>query len=61
MVWLDWNPANATGSDVAAKLLVALQQNPTPRLDGGHDGRCLPRTARATASAASEADPTMSS
>jgi hypothetical protein len=36
VVWLDWTPP--TGNDVAASLLVALQQNPTPRLAGGHDG-----------------------
>jgi hypothetical protein len=36
VVWLDWKPP--TGNDVAASLLVALQQNPNPRLAGGHDG-----------------------
>ncbi len=38
VVWLDWNPATAVGTDVAATLLVALQQNPNKRLVGGHDG-----------------------
>jgi hypothetical protein len=37
-VWLDWDPTTATGNDVAAHLLVALQQNPNKRLAGGHDG-----------------------
>jgi hypothetical protein len=38
VVWLDWDPDLATGNDVAANLLVALQQNPNRRLSGGHDG-----------------------
>ncbi|MEO8333820.1 MAG: phage tail sheath subtilisin-like domain-containing protein [bacterium] len=38
VVWLDWNPVTAVGTDVAANLLVALQQNPNRRLVGGHDG-----------------------
>jgi uncharacterized protein len=38
VVWLDWDPTTATGNDIAANLLVALQQNPTPRLAGGNDG-----------------------
>ncbi|MBV9879458.1 MAG: phage tail sheath family protein [Gemmatirosa sp.] len=36
VVWLDWEPP--AGNDVAASLLVALQQNASPRLQGGHDG-----------------------
>jgi len=36
VVWLDWTPP--AGNDVAARLLVALQQNPNRRLAGGHDG-----------------------
>jgi len=36
VVWLDWEPP--AGNDIAASLLVALQQNPNPRLEGGHDG-----------------------
>jgi hypothetical protein len=38
VVWLDWDPATATGNDVAAHLMVQLQQNPNKRLAGGHDG-----------------------
>lgn len=38
VVWLDWDPTTATGNDIAANLLVALQQNPNPRLAGGNDG-----------------------
>jgi len=38
VVWLDWDPTLATGNDVAANLLVALQQNTNRRLVGGHDG-----------------------
>jgi uncharacterized protein len=38
VVWLDWDPTTAIGTDVAANLLVALQQNPNRRLVGGHDG-----------------------
>ena len=37
VVWLDWKPP-AAATDVAANLLVALQQNPNRRLVGGHDG-----------------------
>ena len=37
VVWLDWTPP-AAGNDVAANLLVALQQNTNRRLAGGHDG-----------------------
>jgi uncharacterized protein len=36
VVWLDWTPP--AGNDIAANLLVALQQNPNRRLVGGHDG-----------------------
>jgi len=38
VVFLAWDPATATGSDVAARLMVALQANSTRRLSGGHDG-----------------------
>jgi phage tail sheath protein FI len=38
VAWLDWDPTTATGNDVAANLLVALQANPNKRLTGGHDG-----------------------
>lgn len=38
VVWLDWDPTTATGNDIAANLLVALQQNATPKLSGGNDG-----------------------
>jgi len=38
VVWLDWDPTTATGTDVAANLMVQLQQNPNKRLTGGHDG-----------------------
>jgi hypothetical protein len=38
VVWLDWDPTTATGNDVAASLMVALQQNAQRRLAGGHDG-----------------------
>jgi len=38
VVWLDWDPTTAVGNDVAANLLIALQQNPNPRLANGHDG-----------------------
>ncbi len=37
VVWLDWTPP-AAATDVAANLLVALQQNTNRRLEGGHDG-----------------------
>jgi phage tail sheath protein FI len=36
VVWLDWTPP--AGNDVAASLMVALQQNTNWRLAGGHDG-----------------------
>ncbi|MDQ6830706.1 MAG: phage tail sheath subtilisin-like domain-containing protein [Gemmatimonadota bacterium] len=38
VIWLDFDVTTATGNDVAANLLVALQQNPNRRLIGGHDG-----------------------
>jgi len=38
VVWLDWDPTAATGNDIAANLMVQLQQNPNKRLVGGHDG-----------------------
>jgi phage tail sheath protein FI len=38
VVWLNWDPDAAAGADKAAKLMVALQTNPTKRLAGGHDG-----------------------
>jgi phage tail sheath protein FI len=37
VVWLDWDPV-AGGPDGPSALMVALQQNPSPRLTGGHDG-----------------------
>jgi hypothetical protein len=37
-IWLDWDPSTASGNDVAANLMVALQQNTNKRLAGGHDG-----------------------
>ncbi len=37
-VYLRWDPSLAVGTDVAAKLMVALQANPNKRLTGGHDG-----------------------
>ena len=39
VVWLDWDPASAPfNPDYPALLMIALQQNPSPRLAGGHDG-----------------------
>jgi phage tail sheath protein FI len=38
VLWLDWDPTVATGNDVAANLMVNLQQNANKRLAGGHDG-----------------------
>lgn len=38
VVWLDFERNQAVGPDVAAKLMVALQQNANKRLDGGNDG-----------------------
>jgi phage tail sheath protein FI len=38
VVWLNWDPKAATGQDVAANLVVALQQNPNKRLQNGDDG-----------------------
>jgi hypothetical protein len=38
VVWLDWDPRTTTDADAAAKLMVALQQNPNKRLEGGNDG-----------------------
>jgi Bacteriophage tail sheath protein len=38
VVWLKWTPSTATGTDVAANLMVALQGNVNKRLTGGHDG-----------------------
>jgi phage tail sheath protein FI len=37
VVWLRWDDV-AAGLDGARQLAVALQQNPAPWLDGGHDG-----------------------
>jgi phage tail sheath protein FI len=37
-LWLDWDVTTATGNDIAANLMVALQQNTNKRLAGGHDG-----------------------
>jgi phage tail sheath protein FI len=37
-LWLDWDPSAATGNDIAANLMTALQQNTNKRLAGGHDG-----------------------
>lgn len=38
VVWLDWDPSLATGTDKAANLLIALRGNTNLRLTGGHDG-----------------------
>ena len=38
VVWLQWDPAAATGNDKAANLMVALRANTDKRLSGGHDG-----------------------
>jgi phage tail sheath protein FI len=38
VLFLAWDPTTATGNDVAANLMVALQANSTRRLTGGHDG-----------------------
>jgi len=38
VVWLKWDPATASGNDIPANLMVALQANPNKRLTGGHDG-----------------------
>jgi len=38
VVYLAWDPGSATGNDIAANLMVALQSNPNSRLTGGHDG-----------------------
>lgn len=40
-VWLDWDPttsADPAPAFLPARLMVALQQNPNGRLQGGHDG-----------------------
>ena len=37
-VFLRWDPSLASGNDIAANLMVALQGNPNRRLSGGHDG-----------------------
>jgi phage tail sheath protein FI len=37
VVWLDWTPPGAM-TDAALQLMVALQGNANPRLQGGHDG-----------------------
>jgi phage tail sheath protein FI len=37
-VWLKWDPSTASGNDIPANLMVALQANPNQRLTGGHDG-----------------------
>lgn len=38
-VWLDWDPGAAPANpDYPALLMIALQQNPSPRLAGGNDG-----------------------
>jgi uncharacterized protein len=37
-VWLDFDVGRAVGNDVAANLMVALQQSANHRLTGGHDG-----------------------
>jgi Bacteriophage tail sheath protein len=39
-VWLKWDPSLASGNDVAARLMVALQAK--LRLAGGHDGDVVP-------------------
>jgi len=38
VITLDWDPTTATGSDVAANLMVALRNNTGIRLAGGNDG-----------------------
>ena len=38
VVWLKWDPSTASGNDIPANLMVALQANPNKRLTGGHDG-----------------------
>jgi len=42
IVWLDWDPTTAVGTDAAANLMVALHTNAQKRLDGGHDGAMPP-------------------
>jgi Bacteriophage tail sheath protein len=37
VVWLDWTPPGSM-ADAALQLMVALQGNANPRLQGGHDG-----------------------
>jgi phage tail sheath protein FI len=38
VVWLDFDRTTATGNDVGAHLMIALQQNTARRLTGGSDG-----------------------
>jgi phage tail sheath protein FI len=38
VLFLDWDPTESVGNDVAANLMVALQANSGKRLTGGHDG-----------------------
>ena len=38
IVWLDWHPDIATGTDKAANLMVELQKAGKVQLKGGHDG-----------------------
>ena len=38
VVYLDWDPATASGSDVAAHLMTALLNHADVTLSGGHDG-----------------------
>jgi hypothetical protein len=55
-VWLKWTPTGAPGAPGAAELMVALQANANPRLDGGHDGM-LAQPTGADGLEGKEADP----
>jgi phage tail sheath protein FI len=56
VVWLDWTPGNAVGNDVAANLMVALQ-NTGLRLTGGNDGGLPPADGTRNSFAGMDADP----
>jgi phage tail sheath protein FI len=55
-VWLKWTPPGGPGAPGAAELMVALQANANPRLDGGHDGM-LAQPTGADGLEGKEADP----
>jgi phage tail sheath protein FI len=55
-VWLDWDPSAIADNFLQARLVHALQQNPSPRLTGGHDG-VLPQPDDLAGQAADPDDP----